>query len=100
MCSDIIDTEHVSGDVYKMLLGSLDEGYDSEEDETSIPSTPVKRQDSAPIMARTSSPEEMSYGGPQSTGPYSPPSRKPTQPTVYPSAAPGQQYSSLNGFTR
>ncbi|KAL8772818.1 MAG: hypothetical protein Q9209_002163 [Squamulea sp. 1 TL-2023] len=51
---DIIDTEHATGDVNKMLLGSFVEEYDDEDEEDQMqdPKTPLKQ---------TTSPDELSY---------------------------------------
>ena len=62
--SDIIDTEHSSGDLNKMLLGSFNEEYDKDEDnELTIFNSPEPEQYSS---ERTVSPQSLqSESGPE-----------------------------------
>jgi hypothetical protein len=63
---DVIDTEPASGDVYKMLLGSLVENYDGEENGLELVESP-ERCSSTSIF---SSPNRSTHTSPSNEGPY------------------------------
>ncbi|KAL8972470.1 MAG: hypothetical protein Q9197_002763 [Variospora fuerteventurae] len=56
---DVIDTEHASGDVNKMLLGSFVKEYDDDDDDDEDEDGPMQDPDTAPLE-HTRSPVEMS----------------------------------------
>ncbi|KAG4441125.1 hypothetical protein IFR05_003415 [Cadophora sp. M221] len=76
---DVIDMEPASGDVYKMLLGSLVENYDGEENELELVESPEQLQDvTSPSTPGLSSPNRSLHSSPSSQGPFTPPSRTAT----------------------
>lgn len=56
---DIVDTEHSTGDVNKMLLGSFVEEYDLYDDDEPAPMSPIAELDGAPL---TESPFQQPIG--------------------------------------
>ena len=59
LCRDIVDSEHCSGDVNKMLLGSFVEEYDLFDDDELAPMSPVAELDAGPL---TESPFQLTNG--------------------------------------
>ncbi|KAL8784971.1 MAG: hypothetical protein Q9213_003632 [Squamulea squamosa] len=70
---DIIDTEHATGDVNKMLVGSFVEEYDDEDEEDQM-------QDPMTPLNQTASPDELSY----TSSPPGSSSRSPTNRATLP----------------
>lgn len=59
LCRDIVDSEHCSGDVNKMLLGSFVEEYDLFDDDEPAPMFSIAELDAGPL---TESPSQQPIG--------------------------------------
>jgi hypothetical protein len=77
---DVIDTEPASGDVYKMLLGSVVENYDGEENGLEFVESQERLQDNTGSSTSIfSSPNRSTHTSPSNEGPYTPPTRTVTE---------------------
>lgn len=75
----MIDTEPAHGDVYKMLLGSVVENYDGEENGLELVESPESTQGSASSStAYPASPSRSTHTSPSSEDLYMPPARMDT----------------------